>query len=70
MDSLNNSKKTIEVKGWISKHFIPVFKDRNITDITQLDIKNYQLKRKLEIMSMSRNIGKRDIILPKNWTRL
>ena len=60
MDSLNNSKKTIEVKGWISKHFIPVFKDRNIADITQIDIKNYQLKRKLEIMSTSRNIAKRE----------
>ena len=60
MDSLNNSKKTIEVKGWISKHFIPVFKDRNIADITQFDIKNYQLKRKLEIMSEVKNIGKRE----------
>ena len=60
VDSLNNSKKTIEVKGWISKHFIPVFKDRNIADITQIDIKNYQLKRKLEIMSTSRNIAKRE----------
>jgi integrase len=33
---------------------------RNVADITQSDIKNYQLKRKLEIMTMPKNIDKRE----------
>ena len=59
-NSLSNSKGTVEVKGWISKHFIPTFKDKNIAEITQSDIKDYQLKRKIEIMAMPKNIGKRE----------
>ena len=59
-NSLNNSKGTVEVKEWISKHFIPAFKDKNIGEITQSDIKDYQLKRKIEIMAMPKNIGKRE----------
>ena len=59
-NSLSNSKGTVEVKGWISKHFIPAFKDKNIAEITQSDIKDYQLKRKIEIMAMPKNIGKRE----------
>jgi integrase len=59
-NSLNNSKGTVEVKEWISKHFIPVFKEKNLAEITQSDIKDYQLKRKIEITAMPKNIGKRE----------
>ena len=59
-NSLNNSKGTAEVKEWISKHFVPVFKDKNVSEITQSDIKDYQLKRKIEITIMPKNIGKRE----------
>ncbi|MHB1681175.1 MAG: hypothetical protein ACYCTB_11835, partial [bacterium] len=60
LKNLNNAEGTIKVKKWISKHFLPIFKDRNIAYIAQLDIKNYQLKRKFEILSMQKNIGKKD----------
>ncbi|MHB1696502.1 MAG: tyrosine-type recombinase/integrase [bacterium] len=60
VNSLNNSNGTIKVKGWISKHFLPVFGNRNIADITQSDIKSYQLKRKIEIAAMPKNIDKRE----------
>jgi len=58
--SLSNVKRTIENKISLSKHFLKVFKDKNIAEVTQLDIKDYQLKRKLEILSMQKNIGKRE----------
>ena len=60
IERLNNSIKTIEVRITASKHFLPIFKHRNITDITQSDIKNYQLQRKLEIMVVPKNIGKKE----------
>ncbi len=54
------SQKTIDVRINSSKHFLPIFKTKNIQAITQSDIKDYQLKRKLEILSMPKNIGKRE----------
>ena len=39
----NNSKGTIDKKKWHAKHFLPVFGNKNITDISSIDIKNYQL---------------------------
>ena len=57
---LNNSKGTVEVKKWISQHFLTDFKDKNIAEITQSNIKDYQLKRKIEIMTMPKNIEKRE----------
>ncbi|MHB1665448.1 MAG: tyrosine-type recombinase/integrase [bacterium] len=56
----NNVKRTIENKVSISNHFLPVLKKKNITDITQSDIKEYQLKRKLEVIVMPRNLNKRE----------
>ena len=60
LENLNNAEKTIEVKQWISIHFLPVFKNKDIAIITQSDIKEYQLKRKREITSMSKNVGKKE----------
>ena len=57
---LSNSRKTVELKTFISKHFLPVFKDRNISSITTADIKNYQLTRKLEIIDLPKNASKRE----------
>ncbi|RZD15725.1 MAG: hypothetical protein EVJ46_09395 [Candidatus Acididesulfobacter guangdongensis] len=54
------SQKTIEVRITSSKHFLPIFKTKNIQAITQSNIKDYQLKRKLEILSMPKNIGERE----------
>ncbi|RZD18090.1 MAG: hypothetical protein EVG15_07805 [Candidatus Acididesulfobacter diazotrophicus] len=39
----NNSKETIDKKIWHAKHFLPVFGDKNIADISLMDIKNFQL---------------------------
>ncbi|MDA8053930.1 MAG: site-specific integrase [Deltaproteobacteria bacterium] len=58
--NLNNSSKTTKDKICLSMHFISVFQDKSIADITQSDIKDYQLKRKIEIMSLRKNIGKKD----------
>ncbi|RZD17700.1 MAG: site-specific integrase [Candidatus Acididesulfobacter diazotrophicus] len=57
---LSNSRSTVELKTFTSKHFLPVFKDRNISGITTADIKNYQLARKLEIIELPKNAGKRE----------
>ena len=58
--SQSTEKETIRRAGIASKHFIPVFESKNITDITLGDIKAYQLQRKLEIMNLEKNIGKKD----------
>ena len=47
-----------KLRIYMSKHFLPVFEDMNINNIFQVDIEKYQLKRKLEIMAMPKNIGK------------
>ncbi len=49
-----------KLRIYMSKHFLPVFEDMNINNIFQVDIEKYQLKRKLEIMAMPKNIGKRE----------
>jgi integrase len=56
----NNSKGTIDKKIWHAKHFLPVFGDKNITDISPVDIKNYQLLRKQELQSDPKNACKKD----------
>jgi len=58
--SLTNTQKTIKDKISFSKHFLSIFQNKNIADITQSDIKDYQLKRRLEIMAMPKNIGKKE----------
>ncbi|RZD15586.1 MAG: site-specific integrase [Candidatus Acididesulfobacter guangdongensis] len=57
--SLNVAKSTLKSNLSRSKHFI-FFYEKNIKDITQLDLKNYQLKRKKEILAMPKNLEKRE----------
>ena len=52
--------KTISRRKVAAKHFLPIFNGKNIANITQNDIENYQLKRKVEILSMPKNINKRE----------
>ena len=54
------AKTTLKSTLSRSKHFLSIFADKNIADITQSDIKNYQLQRKLEIIAMPKNIDKRE----------
>ena len=65
--SVSNVPKTIMNKNIALKHFLPVFENRNITDIVINDIKTYQLQRKLEIMNSSKNIGKRESEINFDW---
>ncbi|MDA8158692.1 MAG: tyrosine-type recombinase/integrase [Deltaproteobacteria bacterium] len=43
-----------------SNHFLPILSNKEIINITPIDIKNYQFQRKLEIISLEKNIGKRE----------
>ncbi len=60
LKSLNNSQKTIDRKIISSKHFLPFFKDKFIEDITNSEIKGYELFRKKEVESMDKNKVKRE----------
>ncbi|MHB1664447.1 MAG: tyrosine-type recombinase/integrase [bacterium] len=54
-----NSSNAAKWKNYIAKQFINEFK-KNIKNIIQLDIKTYQLKRKFEILSLPKNISKKE----------
>ena len=60
INSLSVNSKTKELRMYLSKHFLPDFKDRQISEINQSHIKNYQLKRKIEIMALPKNIEKKE----------
>ncbi|MCL4533320.1 MAG: site-specific integrase [Deltaproteobacteria bacterium] len=60
MDSLINSPRTVINKTVESKHFLPFFGNKEIINIKPADIKSYQLQRKLEIMNLPKNAGKRE----------
>ena len=52
---MNNKRKMIA-----AKHFLPFFGDKFVQSITTDQIENYQLKRKLEIINLPKNSGKRE----------
>ncbi|MHB1665052.1 MAG: tyrosine-type recombinase/integrase [bacterium] len=52
--------KNKDLKICLAKHFLPVFKDKIIKKITISDIKNYQMQRKFEILSLPKNKNKRE----------
>ena len=56
----STAKKTIEVRLTSYNHFQPIFADKPIKIITTDLIETYRLKRKLEIMAMPKNIGKKE----------
>lgn len=58
--SLPNSPRTLENKKIDSNHFLPVLGNKNISNITSSDIKEYQLNRKIEISNNLKNSGKRE----------
>ena len=65
LKSLSNSTKTVINKNIAFKHFLQVFKDKNIAEITTTDIKTYQLQRRLEIMN--KNAGKKESEINFDW---
>ena len=52
--------KNKDLKKYLSKHFLPIFQDISIQSITTDKTENYRLNRKLEVMSMKKNKGKRE----------
>ena len=56
----NVSEKTVEIRITASKHFLPIFADKDIKNISQLDIENYLFKRKNEILNLPKNLSKRE----------
>ncbi|MHB1703514.1 MAG: tyrosine-type recombinase/integrase [bacterium] len=60
LESQTTVLMTQKVKKWISKHFLPVFKNKKIAEINNDQIENYRFKRRLEILDMPKNAGKRE----------
>ena len=56
----NNSQGTIEKKKWHAKHFLPIFSNKYLSNIMTVDIKNYQLSRKLDLKNEIKNLDKKD----------
>ncbi len=52
--------KNQERKIFAAKNFLPLFGNKSIKSVSKAEIENYQLKRKLEIMAMPKNINKRE----------
>jgi integrase len=52
--------KNQERKIFAAKNFLPLFGNKSIKSVSKAEIENYQLKRKLEIMAMPKNTGKRE----------
>ena len=68
--SLTNISRTIKNKEFAANHFLPVFKDKNISEITQSDIKEYQLKRRLEVLFLPKNQQKKESEINFRWINL
>ena len=47
-------------KRTAANHFLPVFGNKGLNNISMPNIKNYQLERKLEIMTLGKNKSKRE----------
>jgi integrase len=60
MSSQSVAKTTKAVKKCASQHFLPYFKNKSIQSINRDRIENYQLKRRLDVLNMPKNIGKRE----------
>ena len=60
LKSNGNSEKAIERKIIAARHFLPFFKDKTLPAVMPLDIKNYQLERKLELLSLEKNKNKKE----------
>ena len=59
-ENQNVSIKTKEIRTTAANHFLPVLNNLDIKNISVADIEKYQLKRKIEVLSMPKNKGKRE----------
>ena len=60
IENQNVSIKTKEIRTTAANHFLPVFNNSDIKNISAADLEKYQLIRKLEVLSMPKNTGKRE----------
>jgi integrase len=58
--NMNVSKETKQLRIVASKHFLPVFNNRDINDISITDIEKYQLQRKLDVLNLPKNKNKKE----------
>ena len=65
--SVSNAPTTLMNKNIALNHFLPVFENKNLADITVSDVKMYQLQRKLDIIQRHKNIGKREQDINFAW---
>ena len=67
--NLNNIPRNIKNKELVYKH-IADFYNKNIKEISQNDIKTYQLKRKFDVINSEKNIGKREQDINFRWINI
>ncbi len=60
LENQTTAKATQDVRRFISKHFLPIFGNKELKNITVSDIEKYQLIRKIEILNLPKNKGKRE----------
>ena len=60
IENQNVSIKTKEIRTTAANHFLPVFNNSDIKNISAADLEKYQLIRKLEVLSIPKNTGKRE----------
>ena len=60
IENQNVSIKTKEIRTTAANHFLPVFNNSDIKNISAADLEKYQFIRKLEVLSMPKNTGKRE----------
>ena len=65
--SLINSPGQIKNKEFAFRHFFPIFGNKNVAEITKLDIINYQATRHLEIIDMPKNKDKKESEVSFYW---
>ena len=58
--SSSNESAALRSKGGAAKHFLPIFENKSIISISQMDIENYRLQHKLETVELPKNVGKRE----------
>ncbi|RZD14009.1 MAG: site-specific integrase [Candidatus Acidulodesulfobacterium ferriphilum] len=56
----SSSSSNIKNKKYLSIHFLSVFKNKDIKDITVSDIENYRLQRKVETENLPKNTDKKE----------
>ena len=68
--SQTNTSRNIYNKKAAFRYFGHVFADKNLKNITPLDIQNYQAKRRPEVIEKPKNAGKRESEISFRWVNI